>query len=127
MRLLMMMFAAATFTMMGCGDGDVRNVHLSGKVTYDGKPVPHGVIVFTPDAKAGNTGPQGTAVIENGEYDTKANGKGVIGGAYDVMITGTATKPDPNDTETEVKALFPPFKTKKTLPEETGTLDFTVE
>ena len=69
----------------GC-DGDSRK-ELSGTVTYDGKPLPAGVISFEPDATKGNDGPAGTAIVKDGQFRT-APGKGVLGGAYRVRIQG---------------------------------------
>ena len=56
----------------GCmGDPGPKRYRVSGEITFDGKPVPHGEIVFTPDSGQGNSGPQGIAIIQNGHFDTK--------------------------------------------------------
>jgi hypothetical protein len=66
-----------------------RSYHLSGAVTYKGKPVPTGHIVFEPDASAGNSGPPAYAKIKDGHYDTRLEeGKGTIGGPHIVTIHG---------------------------------------
>jgi hypothetical protein len=70
-------------------------------VTYDGKPVPGGRILFTPDR--GNPGPASVAEITDGKYRTRSE-KGVIGADqvdiapdnstmdFDVPRTGAARK-----------------------------------
>jgi hypothetical protein len=68
--------------------------HVSGKVTYNGKPLPAGVIYFDPDVTKKNDAPQGYAMIKDGEYDTAApGGQGVVGGAYVARIEGFDGKP----------------------------------
>ncbi len=72
----------------GCGDAAPDRARLSGTVTYDGKPVAYGDVVFTPDGSKKNSGPQGTAPIRDGRYDTGASdGKGVGGGPTVVRVT----------------------------------------
>ncbi len=99
----------------GCGDSTTR---LSGKVTFNGKPVPAGKIYFIPDGAKGNKGATGYANIVDGTYDTSATGgRGSAPGAVVVAIEGndpTATnKPAKGDTsgETTVKSLFPRYET----------------
>ncbi len=70
----------------GCGRGEHR-FELSGTVTYEGRPVPAGYIVFNPDAAAGNTGPGSTADIRDGRYATPP-GRGTIGGPHTLSIFG---------------------------------------
>src|SRR5690349_16503455 len=72
----------------GCSSGD-RVYQLSGNVTYDGKPVPAGHIIFEPDNNAGATGGSGFAKIKDGHYDTSIlDGRGVLGGPHIVRIQG---------------------------------------
>jgi len=124
-RLLLILLCAATPAVTGCGESDVRKVQLAGSVTFNGEPVPYGTITFSP--AGGNSGPQGRADIVNGEYDTsKDRGKGVVGGAYHVTITGLASESDPTSDETP-KALFPTYKTEATMPTKSETIDFTVK
>ncbi len=111
----------------GCSGGsdDPRGIGLSGRVTFDGQPVPFGRIVFTPDKQAGNSGPQGFAEIRNGTYDT-ASGKGTVGGPHVVRITGFGANPAAGDEDNPVPALFPDFETKHDVPRSTSTHDFDV-
>jgi len=110
--------------LVGCGKSSYK---LSGTVTFDGKPVPEGEIVFMPDPEAGNRGPGVLAEIKNGRYELPLE-KGHIGGAYVARITGFDGAPqqakglvDPRGTP-----LFVDHTEKLTLPEESGTRDFAV-
>lgn len=73
----------------GCAEKESARFRLTGTVTFDGKPVPFGDVLFTPDGSKGNSGPQGIAHIRDGKYDTGAlDGKGVGGGPTVVRVTG---------------------------------------
>jgi hypothetical protein len=92
-------------------------------VTFDGKPVPAGQIVFEPDAGSDNSGAQGFAEIRDGKYDTRG-GTGVIGGPHRVRIAGfDRFSEDENDPP---KPLFPEYVITEDLPKETTTKDFDV-
>ena len=45
---------AALLLAAGCGEAGPARYHVSGKVTFNGQPVPAGQIVFEPDPTAGN-------------------------------------------------------------------------
>jgi len=76
----------------GClGDQGPKRYRVSGEITYGGKPVPHGEIVFTPDSGQGNSGPQGIAIIQDGLYDTAGTrAPGVAGGPTVVQVAALA-------------------------------------
>lgn len=76
----------------GCGPRAIPRFDLSGTVTYEGKPVPRGYIVFRPDREAGRDGPGAQADIRDGTYATLP-GQGTIGGAHVVQIFGFDGKP----------------------------------
>jgi hypothetical protein len=85
---LVLLLAAAA----GCG-GD-RLADVKGTVTFDGRPVPAGVVWFEPDIAGGNTtAPQGFAFVKDGAFDTRANGKGVRAGAYVLRVEAFDGKP----------------------------------
>lgn len=112
----------------GCGGGSAdgpSRYELSGSVTYDGKPVPFGQIIFAPDSAAGNSGPQGFAEIRDGNYET-ADGKGTVGGPHVVQITGFGSDPSTGTEENPVPSLFSDYQTKADLPKEDSTMDFQV-
>ena len=115
----------------GCGGDNTHRV--SGKVTFNGQPVPAGKIYFTPDAAKGNTGPTGYADIKDGAFDTAAaGGRGAVGGPTVVAIEGfdpsAPGKPDKEDKSGEVlvKPLFARYETRVDLPAESTTKDFEV-
>lgn len=81
----------STFGCGGRNDGPSR-YRVSGAVTFDGKPIPAGVIVFSPDLAKKNDGPQGMAEIRDGKFDTSwGTGKGVVGGPMLITVGGTET------------------------------------
>lgn len=77
----------------GCGgpSGPAR-YRVSGTVTCGGRPVPHGEILFSPDGRRGNAGPQGIAVITGGRFDTAGTrAPGAGGGPTVVRVTALET------------------------------------
>lgn len=110
----------------GCGNSGPARYHVKGSVDFAGSPVPYGTITFEPDA--GNSGPQGFAEIEDGEYDTSKNkGLGVIPGKVIVKISGFKTKPPANANNDDPKpALFQDYVKKIELPAEPSTEDFDI-
>ncbi len=119
-----LLLAACLISAAGCGSDGPPRYDLSGTVTFDGKPIPAGTIVFQPDTSAGNSGPQGTAEIRDGKFDTANAGKGTVGGAQVVRIRGldhlAESENDP------VKELFPEYELKADVPKENGTMNFEV-
>jgi hypothetical protein len=104
-----------TASLSGCGtETDPRSTHVSGTVTYKGAPVPRGDIQFRPTAD--NTGPPGFAHIVDGKYNTAESGKGVVGGAYTVMITGYDGKAKPEAELPMGASLFPEYKATVDIP-----------
>ena len=122
--LALLFLAGGLLAAEGCGKAKAQRHHLSGRVTFQGKPVPMGQIVFEPDIRQGNRGPQGYAEILDGQYQTDQHGKGVMMGALTVEISGfppadgSAGNPD--------TPLFTPYKTTAQVSKETTTLDFEV-
>ena len=86
---------AAIFALVPCGcDSGPTLFHVSGQVTFGGKPLPAGVIYFDPDYMKKNDGPQGYALIKEGQFSTQAvGGRGVIGGPHLARIEGFDGKP----------------------------------
>jgi hypothetical protein len=70
-------------TLAGCGKSGIERVHISGKATYDGKPIEIGQIRFVPITP--DTGPITIDRIENGEYETATTG-GVTVGTHRVEL-----------------------------------------
>src|SRR5438034_1345515 len=81
--------AAALVAAPGCADPGPKSYPVSGAVTFDGRPIPYGEVIFTPDGAQKNSGPQGIAKIQDGRYDTRAaGGKGMAGGPTVIRVNG---------------------------------------
>lgn len=64
--------------LVGCGQGDeLQRVGISGKISYQGQPIPEGVIVFVPIE--GTRGPGASAIIKDGVYNVTAGGGAPVG------------------------------------------------
>jgi hypothetical protein len=128
MRLLPCRLAVAGLllglvVLAGCGSEE-KLYRVSGTVTYNGQPIPKGLIFFDPDVTKGMTGPQGFANILDGKYDTAEMGKGVRGGAYVIRVNGYDGKPAYEAPFGQ--PLFPEYTCTKELPKEDSTFDVTV-
>jgi len=113
-------------SLAGCGgNAGPERYDLSGAVTYGGKPVPAGMILFAPDVSQGNKGPGAMVEFVDGRYRT-ASGKGTVGGPHVIRIVGYDGKPSPGGESTAVKPLFTEYKLEIDLPREDATRDFDV-
>lgn len=102
------LLAFSLFIVAGCAEPGPPRFRLSGEATFDGKPIVHGDMVFTPDAAKDNSGPQGFAQIRDGKFDTKGpEGKGIGGGATIVRITGFTAAGGKILCETEISVDLP--------------------
>src|SRR5204862_6440564 len=62
--------AALLAVAAGCGGPPGRGAAVRGRVTCDGRPLAHGLIVFTPDPERGRHGPGAHARLdEDGRYE----------------------------------------------------------
>jgi hypothetical protein len=82
--------ALTAMIIVGCAENsEPKRFRVSGKITFDGKDIPHGDILLTPDGALKNSGPQGIAMIRDGHFDTStAGGKGYGGGPAVIRVTG---------------------------------------
>jgi hypothetical protein len=111
----------------GCGD-DEKLYDVSGTITFEGNPIPKGLIYFDPDPSAGTPGTQGFANIENGKFDTAASGKGKGirgGGVYIIRISGFDGKEAAEAPFGQF--LFPQLELRKELPAQKQTFDYDVK
>lgn len=116
---------AIALPLAGCGPGGVKRFHLEGKATFDGQPVPNGMIRFEPDSTKGNTGPVGYAAIKDGYYTTATNGsKGSLKGPIVAYMTG-GPAPDPKDELP--KMWFTDYRTTLTLEPTRGVTTFDID
>jgi hypothetical protein len=107
----------------GCAGRPSNRFEVSGKVTFDGRPIPAGRIYFNPDLARGNDGPQGYADIRAGHFDTRQGGKGAPAGAVIVRIEGFDGK---GGAKSFGKPLFVAYQIEVELPREPCTRAFEV-
>jgi hypothetical protein len=114
------------FMLLGCGENE-KLYDVSGTITFEGEPIPKGLIFFDPDSTKGTAGTQGFANIENGKFDTAAagKGKGIRGGTYNIRISGFDGKEAPEAPFG--KFLFPEEQLTKDLPKQNQTFDYDVK
>lgn len=125
------LFLLIMFTLAGCEkatEGPDR-FELSGKVTFNGKPVPVGEIVITPDTSFENKGPGSYAEIKDGQYVT-APGMGIVGGFYILKVTGfdgiPSDGPEGGEPLLQGKTLFSGHEIKLVLMEQNTTFDIEI-
>jgi hypothetical protein len=107
----------------GCGEG-TKDFHVSGLITFQGKPIPKGQIFFDPDLAKKNDGPQGYALIVDGKYDTRSTKRGTVGGAYVIRIAGFDGKPG---AELPMGSpLFTEYRVERDLPKGDSVQDIDV-
>ena len=96
------------FLISGCG----RSIPLEGTVTVDGEQIQNGMIVFTPDIDAENSGPRATAKIEDGRF---------------TLLKKSRLTPGPNVvTVTDSDDNGRSYRIKMDIPED-GDSDFKIE
>jgi major membrane immunogen (membrane-anchored lipoprotein) len=81
----------AVVGVLGCGGDDSglgRRYKISGKVTYNGAPVPQGTVTFVPTKPPTPEGRAATGTIKDGSYalSTTGNDDGALPGEYNVAI-----------------------------------------
>jgi hypothetical protein len=116
--------ACVAHALSGCGarvpDGLMA---VNGVVTFQGRPVPYGEVVFEPDPAKGNRGPQCRCAINSGAYATRA-GFGAPTGPVIVMVNGF-TQP-PGFDYLESKPLFTAHSFTTDLSAASSRLDIVV-
>lgn len=110
----------------GCSSEE-KLYDVSGTITFEGKPIPKGLIFFDPETTKGTPGTQGFANIEEGKYDTskKGKGRGIRGGTYSIRISGFDGKEGPEAPFGQF--LFPEHQMEKELPGKNQTFDYDVK
>ena len=124
---LVALFASAALLVVGCGEGNDAppRFEIKGKVTFAGKPVPYGEILFQPDSAKNNSGPGALGQIKDGQYSIAAE-KGVTSGPQIVRISGFDRPPSANIADDAATPLFEGYETEVDLPKEATTNDFEV-
>ncbi|NLE36404.1 MAG: hypothetical protein GX621_00095 [Pirellulaceae bacterium] len=123
----------AVTAMVGCGKTDTGTprVDVRGSVTWKGRPVPAGYVLFSPDASRNNSGPQGMATIVDGAYDTRgADGRAPVPGPVIVTINGFdgggGGAVDEGEGRPRGSRLFMPYEMPIVVPEAAGALNLEV-
>lgn len=122
--LLLFVFATAA----SCGSKKIERYDVSGTVSYNGKPIPAGYLVFATTA-----GPGAQADIQDGKYQTRP-GQGTIGGPHTVSIYGFDGRPYSMGPGPDGKPyvnpmgrpLFSSFVTQLELPQEAAVHNFEI-
>jgi len=85
-RYLLVFVATTAFVMVGCSDGRLERVPVSGTVLIDGKPVPHGSIRFVPM----NGRPAEGRLDENGRFTLSCfkDNDGTVLGPHKIAVYG---------------------------------------
>lgn len=106
--------------MAGCGKSGVQRLNISGDVTYDGQPVPHGEVRFEPNASKGGSGPVGYATVSDGHFDTRNEDKGPVEGPVRISVTGYTS------AKAFAPQMFPTHTLEVDLDSSQSTLDIEV-
>jgi hypothetical protein len=114
-------FVLVAVLLPGCSKSGPYEV--SGTVTWQGKPVPIGLVVIEPDSEKGNSGTQTQGLIEKGHFRTLP-GHGAIAGP--VLITVSANDGVPTPFAPNGKLLFRNYQFRRELPAAASTLDIEV-
>lgn len=106
--------------MAGCGskEDDVQLVPVSGKVTFENKPLPYGSVTFYPDkAKGNNSKKIGEGRIEGeGTYTLSTAGKaGIAAGWYKVTVNNSGTS-DPAQAKMKLVQFRQDYNDVKSTP-----------
>jgi hypothetical protein len=122
--ILLVTFSAAT--LVGCKKSSVDRLVVTGTVTWKGKPIPEGCIFFDPDVKKGNRGPQGSALIKDGKFDTRfERSRGCVKGPHIAAVH--AFDGVSNDKSKSVgKRMFAAYSLALEIPAEGGELNIIV-
>jgi hypothetical protein len=94
---LMMLICLGMAGCGGCGAGSLARVEVRGKVAYHGMPLHGGMIVFTPDAARGTSGPLAVADIQpDGSYVLQTDEQpGAVAGWHRVTVIAVEPAPPP--------------------------------
>jgi hypothetical protein len=105
---LCLVVVLAAGALLGCGEAGPKSYRVSGTVKLDGQPIPFGEVIFTPDGKEHNSGPQGIAEIHDGQFDTRlVGGKGMAGGPTIIRVNGMSGPGGKTLCEYEMKLELP--------------------
>lgn len=90
------LFSCALVTALaGCESQPPALAPVRGQVIYQGRPLPSGMIVFTPDAQRGSNGPSAKGDIQaDGSYTLTTDGQlGAVAGWHRVTLAALEVQP----------------------------------
>lgn len=99
--------AVLCLQLCGCGGAGGNKGEIHGKATFNGAPIPVGRIDLLPEG--GQGGSPGYAIIANGEFDTRSDGRGVDAGKINLRVSGFDGKSQPDQELLHGKPLFTPY------------------
>lgn len=101
--------ALCLLLLAGCGDGTPARTPVRGQVYYQGRPLAHGLIVFTPDADRGGSGPSAKGDIQpDGSYHLSTDGHpGVVVGWHRVAVAAVERPPVAGQPYQRPRTLLP--------------------
>lgn len=108
----------------GCSSGPTM-FPLSGTVTFEGNPIPAGMISLEPDPTRGGRGPATVVQIKDGQFATDS-GDGVLGGPYVARVRGYDGKRDPKGELTYGRELFSETAVPIDLPQNRASVEIVV-
>lgn len=137
MRFLFVASVGLVVMLAGCGKAPVPLYPVSGKIMYEGKPLPKGTVCFIPDSTKGNLHPQFgiSTIAPDGTYTAKTyTNEGVQPGWYRVKVLATENEPQPSPNWVPIWIVPEKYTTAETplevevVPEPApGAYDFTLE
>lgn len=113
---------ALSVVLLAAGCGGPSRAHVSGAVTWKGRPVLAGEVIFEPDPARGNAGPQVIAAIKDGRYATPP-GRGSVTGPVTVTVRGFDGVPSDHPLG---RPLFPDYTSPRELAAGSSGLDLAV-
>lgn len=125
-------FALLALVALTLGCADSGRYRVSGRVTFDGQPVPVGMVTFLPIGPSDRERSAGFCQIKAGQFDSRA-GRSPMEGRHRVLISGfdgvayTSEIGGLLDDNPEGRPLFPLYAVEVEIPKAQGTvLDFDV-
>ena len=117
---------AAVVLFSGCGN-ESGFYNVSGTVQVDGKDVPRGRIIFSPDGSKNNSGPQGLVKIFEGEITEVV--RPIVGGAHwlEIQAYDGVSYEDVEGTVASGKRIIPSQQVQVDLPRSDVALTIDVQ
>jgi hypothetical protein len=118
--------AVVFFISGGCGGDGLDRQRIQGTVTFEGKPVEVGAVLFEPTQSVGTLAPTAYLRVQDGKFDT--GDEGPIPGKYKVIVGGydLAQKQVDSDGVTHTAQLFNDYTFEVEVPPPGNTLHIEV-